>query len=59
MKLSSATNVLDAWCILSLSISYPDLMKFHYFADKQPGGYEASKIRGATQGQQGHDFTER
>jgi hypothetical protein len=41
-----------AWCILSLSISYPYLIKFHYFADNSQEGMK-HQIGGATQGQQG------
>ncbi len=41
--------------ILSLSISYPYLIKFHYFADNSQEGIK-HQMRGATQAQQGHDF---
>jgi hypothetical protein len=43
--------------MLSLSISYPDLIKFHDFADnKQAGGDEASSNKGCNSGPRGHDF---
>jgi hypothetical protein len=44
--------------ILSFSFSYPYLIKFHDFADKnsQPGGDEASN-EGSNSGPTGHDFT--
>jgi hypothetical protein len=41
--------------ILSLSISYPYLIKFHYFADNSQEGTK-HQMRGATLPQQGHDF---
>ncbi len=41
-----------AWFILSVSTSYPYLIKFHYFANNSQEGVK-HQIRGATQGQHG------
>jgi hypothetical protein len=41
--------------MLSLSISYPYLMKFHNFADNSPRGDEASNGVGCNSGPTGHD----
>jgi len=48
---------LRAWVhfILSLCISYPDLIKFHYFADNSQEGMMKHQMRGATQAQ--HSMT--
>jgi hypothetical protein len=44
--------------MLSFSISYPYLIKFHDFADNsQPGEDEASN-EGCNSGPTGHDFTD-
>jgi hypothetical protein len=41
--------------MLSLSISYPNLINFHVFADNSPEGMK-HQMRGATQAQQGVNF---
>jgi len=43
--------------ILSHRISYPYFIKFHDFADNSQEGMK-HKMRGATQAQTGHDFTD-
>jgi hypothetical protein len=49
--LSRLVHLILSLSVESLSISYPDLIKFHYFADNSQEGIK-HQMRGATQAQQ-------